>query len=52
LGVEGCAAQAMPAENQLVNSRLGYFIRPGNHDMTIVEWDAWLDFSDKHLPKK
>jgi len=52
LGVEGCSAQAMPPENELVNSRLGYFIRPGKHDMSVVEWDTWLDFSDKHLPRK
>jgi hypothetical protein len=51
LGVEGCSAAEFPAENQLVNSRLGYFIRPGKHDMTAVEWTAWLDFADKHLPK-
>lgn len=52
LGVEGCAAEKMPAENELVNSRLGYFIRPGKHDMSAIEWDAWLDFCDKNLPRK
>src|SRR5256714_1101297 len=31
LGVEGLAAVSMPPNNQLVNSRLGYFIRPGKH---------------------
>ena len=48
---EGCGAETMPAENQLVNTRLGYFIRPGKHDMSEVEWSQWLDFADKHLPK-
>ena len=49
LGAEGCAADALPPENQLVNSRLGYFIRAGKHDMGEVEWSTWLDFLDKHL---
>ena len=44
------APAAFPAENVLVDSRLGYFIRPGGHDMGQTEWDAWLAFADKHLP--
>ena len=51
LGVEGCGAETLPAENELVNTRLGYFIRPGKHDMSQVEWSTWFDFADKHLPK-
>lgn len=51
LGVEGCGAEQVPAENHLVNTRLGYFIRPGKHDMTKVEWSAWLDFADRQLPR-
>jgi hypothetical protein len=52
LGAEGCGATEPPAENELVNTRLGYFIRPGKHDMGPVEWSTWLDFADKHLPKQ
>ncbi|HVU89392.1 MAG TPA: acetylxylan esterase [Pirellulales bacterium] len=51
LGTEGCGAAEMPPENELVNTHLGYFIRPGKHDMSPVEWAQWLDFADKHLPK-
>lgn len=47
--VEGLETTTFPEENQLIDSRLGYFIRPGGHDMTAVEWEAWLDFCDKHL---
>lgn len=49
LGVEGLAAEKMPPVRHLVNSRLGYFIRPGRHSMTREDWDAFLDFADRHL---
>jgi hypothetical protein len=39
----------MPPEGRLVASRLGYFIRPGRHSMTALDWDAFLDFADRHL---
>jgi hypothetical protein len=41
----------MPSPNHLVSSRLGYFIRPGRHDMTVTEWEVWMEFCDKHLPE-
>jgi hypothetical protein len=49
LGSEGLAAGAKPEMNKLIDSRLGYFIRPGKHAMTRVDWEAFLDYADKHL---
>ena len=49
LGVEGLAAESEPRQNELVASRLGYFIRPGKHSMTRADWQVFLDFADKHL---
>lgn len=49
LGVEGLAAEAMPPQQTLVRSRLGYFIRPGKHSMTRQDWQAFLDFADHHF---
>ncbi len=49
LGVEGLSAKKMPASGQLVDSRLGYYIRPGKHSMTGGDWKVFLDFADKHL---
>lgn len=46
LHVEGFNATAMPETNHLVASRLGYFIRPGKHSVTPVDWQAILDFAD------
>ena len=49
LGVEGIRARKMPPVGELANSRLGYFIRPGKHSMTRVDWEAFWQFADKHL---
>ncbi|AWI09259.1 acetylxylan esterase [Ereboglobus luteus] len=39
----------MPATGKLIDSRLGFFIREGKHDMTHEDWRAWLDYADKWL---
>jgi len=48
-GAEGLAAQTMPGTNQVIDSNLGFFIRPGKHSMTRGDWKVFLDFADKHL---
>ena len=42
----------MPKTNQLVDGRLGYFIRPGQHAMTTADWKVWLDYADRWLDAK
>jgi hypothetical protein len=49
LGVEGLKADAMPAVGKLVDSRLGYWIRAGKHEMTPADWATFLAFADKWL---
>jgi hypothetical protein len=49
LGVEGLAVQEMPSVGKLVDSRLGYFIRPGKHSMTKLDWEAFWDFADRQF---
>jgi hypothetical protein len=44
-----CAAEKMPPLGQLVDSKLGYFIRAGKHSMNSEDWRAFLAFADKHL---
>jgi cephalosporin-C deacetylase-like acetyl esterase len=51
LGAGGLDAKQMPPMNQLVPSTLGYFIRPGKHSMSRIDWDAFLDFADKQFGK-
>jgi hypothetical protein len=41
----------MPETGKLVDSRLGYHIRPGKHSMGPEDWKVFLDFADKHLGK-
>ncbi len=54
LGTDGLAAREMPqpAPNQLVKSTIGYHIRPGKHDVTGADWDAFMDFADYHLKRR
>jgi hypothetical protein len=51
LGVEGLNLKQMKPDQPLINSRLGYFIRPGKHSMTPIDWDAFLDFADKNVAR-
>ena len=47
----GLEAKEMPPPGKLVDSTLGYYIRPGGHSMTKGDWKVFLDFADKHLGK-
>lgn len=49
LDTDGLTAQSRPPLNQLISSRIGYWIRPGEHDITPHDWEAHLDFADQHL---
>jgi hypothetical protein len=54
LNAGGLEAQSMPETSRLIDSKLGYYIRPGKHSMTPEDWQVFLDFADKHFgsPKK
>jgi dienelactone hydrolase len=51
LGAGGLEAKEMPELNKLIDSKLGYYIRPGKHSMTREDWKVFLDFADKQLGK-
>jgi hypothetical protein len=42
-------AEHMPEPGKLVDSRLGYYIRPGKHSMRAEDWKVFLDFAEKNL---
>ena len=50
LGTDGLAIQRwpQPAVDSLVKSTIGYRIRPGQHDVTTEDWDAYMNFTDHH----
>src|SRR5262245_5989064 len=52
LGAEGIALDARAQMNKLIDSRLGYFIRPGKHAMTRTDWEVFITYCDKHLKTK
>jgi hypothetical protein len=49
LGVEGVGAESRPEVGTLLDSRLGYWIRPGKHSMTPDDWKTFAAFADKWL---
>jgi hypothetical protein len=49
LGAAGVDADAMPETGKLINSRLGYWIRPGKHSMTKADWETFITYADRQL---
>jgi (4-O-methyl)-D-glucuronate---lignin esterase len=48
-GVNALAEDAKPQMNKLIDSQLGYFIRPGKHAMTRADWELFLQYAERHL---
>jgi hypothetical protein len=49
-GSKGLEADRMPASDApLIDSRLGYWIRSGEHAMAPADWKIYMDFADKWL---
>lgn len=52
LGTDGLAVREWPRPSALIESRIGYFLRPGGHDVTLEDWRAMVRFAEKHLPAR
>ena len=51
LGTEGLAAKQFPPPRQLVDSRLGFYIREGKHSMGPEDWNVFMNFADSQWRK-
>ncbi len=51
-GKKGTGVAAHPRVNQPVGDTLGYHVRTGKHDVTLYDWQRFLDFADRHLARK
>lgn len=51
-GKEGIGSEEMPELNRPVGEAVRYHIREGKHDVTLYDWEQYLDFADEHLGRK
>ncbi len=49
LGLKGVGAKTQPPLNTPVGGHVGYHFRTGKHDVTLYDWEQYLDFADKHF---
>jgi hypothetical protein len=49
LGAGGLESATRPELGKLSGGKLGYYIRAGQHSMTREDWQAFLEFADRHL---
>jgi len=49
LGKEGLPTDEMPEVNKPVMGTIGYHVRSGKHDLTLYDWEQYLNFADKFL---
>ncbi len=49
-GKKGLEMKGMPAlDSPVQDGYIGYHIRSGKHDLTLYDWNNYMDFADKHF---
>ncbi len=49
LGTAGIPVKKMPAVNHPVMGTVGYHIRTGKHNLTLYDWQCYMDFADRQF---
>lgn len=45
LGMKGLPSKVMPAVSNPLTGTIAYHIRPGKHDVTLYDWERYMDFA-------
>lgn len=54
-GLDGVGAPDLPADNSPRHAgAIGFHVRPGGHNLLLVDWKFYMDFADRHwsAPKR
>ncbi|MGE3803591.1 MAG: alpha/beta hydrolase family protein [Gemmataceae bacterium] len=51
-GKKGLGVDAPPAADKPVGDAIGYHLRTGKHDITLYDWEQYMNFADRHYGKK
>jgi hypothetical protein len=51
VGKTGIPSGQRPEINQPIMNTIGYHIRPGKHDVTLYDWERFMDFADLHFKR-
>jgi hypothetical protein len=51
-GLRGVEGEEPPAVNSPVMRTVGYHVRTGKHDVTLYDWQRYLEFAEMHLKKR
>jgi hypothetical protein len=52
LGVKGLPVKEMPELSRPVTGNISYHIRPGKHDVTLYDWNCYMDFAEFYFKMK
>ena len=52
LGLKGFPAKEMPALSKPIFGNISYHIRPGKHDVTLYDWQCYMDFAARYFKLK